>query len=77
MTPTLTEDQRHATQEHGGAPIYMVDETTQITYVLMRAEEFEKMRTLSEDDETSSMYPLIADISPEDWEDASNYENRR
>jgi hypothetical protein len=77
MTPTLTEDQRHAIQEHGGAPIYMVDETTQITYVLMRAEEFEKMRTLSKDDETSSMYPLIADISPEDWEDASNYENRR
>jgi len=76
MTPKLTEDQRHAMEERGGAPIYMVDETTNVSYVLMRAEHFERMKTLSEVDEVSSMYPLIADISPDDWEDASNYEKR-
>jgi hypothetical protein len=75
MTPRLTDDQLLAVHEHGGAPIYMIDETTNVTYVLMRVEQFEKMRSFSED-EVPSMYPLIADISPEDWEDASNYENR-
>jgi len=77
MTPTLTADQRHAIQEHGGAPIYIVDEITNISYILLRAEEFEKMKTRSEVDEVSSMYPLIDDVSPEDWEDISNYENRQ
>jgi hypothetical protein len=76
MTPTLTEDQRLAIQEHG-APIYMLDETTNISYVLMRADEFESMKTRSEADEVSPIYPLIADISPEDWEDASNYGMKR
>jgi hypothetical protein len=76
MTPKLTEDQRHAIQEHGGAPIYLLDETTSVGYVLMRAEQFEKMKTLSDADDVSSMYPLLAEISPDDWEDASNYEKR-
>jgi hypothetical protein len=76
MTPKLTDDQRHAIQEHGGAPIYLVDETTSVSYVLMRAELFESMKAPSDVDEVSSMYPLVADISPDDWEDASNYEAR-
>ncbi len=42
----------------------------------MRAEPFERMKTLSEADEVSSMSPLIADVSPDDWEDACNYDKR-
>jgi hypothetical protein len=76
MSPKLTEDQKHAIQEHGGAPIYLVDETTSAGYVLMSAEQFKNMKSLSEADDVVSMYPLIAEITPDDWEDASNYEKR-
>jgi hypothetical protein len=44
MTPKLTEDQRHAIEERGAAPIYIVDETTNIGYVLVRAEHVESTR---------------------------------
>jgi hypothetical protein len=43
---------------------------------LMRTAENEIMKTLTEPDEVSSMYPLLADVAPEDWEDASNYERQ-
>ena len=32
------------------------------------------MIELSEEDDVRLMYPAFADIDPEDWEDASNYE---
>lgn len=44
--------------------------------MILQAEDFEKMTTESESDGISSMYPLLADIAPEDWEDLSHYENQ-
>jgi hypothetical protein len=76
MTPELTEDQRQAVEQLGGGPVYIIDPTTNARYVLMRAEDYEKMNVLTEADEVSSMYPLLADIAPDDWEDASNYERQ-
>jgi hypothetical protein len=77
MLLQLTDDQRQAIEELGGGPVYIVDPNTNAHYVLMRAEDYEKMKAPSEDDDdVSSMYPLLADLAPEDWEDASNYERR-
>ena len=46
MTPELTSEQRQAIEDRGGAPIYVVDEATNQSYVLMRAEQFETLSAL-------------------------------
>ena len=76
MTLQLTDDQWQAIEQLGGGPVYIVDPTTNTRYVLMRAEDYERMNVLTEPNEISSMYPLLADVAPEDWEDASNYERQ-
>lgn len=73
MTLKLTDDLRQAISEHGGAPLYVVDATTNASYVRLRAEQFEKMKAVTGDLEAETMYSLLADIDPEDWEDASHY----
>jgi hypothetical protein len=76
MIPKLTEDQRHAINEHGGAPIFLIDDATNVSYVLIRADQFEKIKVSTDNEDVASMYSLLADVSPEDWEDAANYEPR-
>ena len=76
MTPDLTNDQRLAIEARNGTPVYLMDTETHISYVLIRAEDYEKLKGLTELDEVSSMYSLLADIAAEDWEDASNYERQ-
>jgi hypothetical protein len=76
MNLQLTDDLRQAIEAAGGSPVYLADPTTHASYVILRAEDFEKMKTESESDDVSSIYPLLADIAPEDWEDLSHYEKR-
>jgi hypothetical protein len=61
MTPKLTDDQKQALSEHGGQPVYLVDASTNATYVLMRAEQYEKIKPLFEDEDghPRELYPLI------------------
>jgi len=44
--------------------------------VLMRAEQFEKIRAIVDVEDVQDMYPLIADIEPDDWEDISRYDRK-
>ncbi len=44
MTTKLSGDLRQAMEEHGGVLVYVVDAITGARYVLMRAEQFEKIR---------------------------------
>ena len=74
MTTNLADDLRQAIEEHGGAPVYVVDATTGASYVLMRAEQFEKIKAIAEGDDVEVMYPLLADIEPDAWEDLSHYD---
>lgn len=76
MNLLLTDDQRKAIESAGGSPVYIADPETHASYVILRAEDFEKMKAGPDTDDVSSMYPLLADLAPEDWEDASHYENR-
>jgi len=76
MTTKLSDDLRQAIDERGGAPVYVVDATTNANYVLMRAEQFEKIRALIDGDGVEAMYPLLADIVPDDWEDISHYDRK-
>ncbi len=76
MDLQLTDDQREAVEAAGGSPVYIADPATNTSYVLLRAEDYEKMRTQPDPDDIASMYPLLADLAPEDWEDASHYEKQ-
>ena len=60
MTPKLTDDLRQAIEEHGGNPLYLVDATNN-RYVLLRADEYEKIQALLEDQDPDprDLYPLI------------------
>jgi hypothetical protein len=70
MIPRLNEELRHAIEERGGAPLELID-SMQNRYVLLRAEQFEKVRALFEEDEIDprAMYPLIDEVMKEDWDD--------
>ena len=70
---TLTPEQRQAIEQRGHVRID--DPETNTAYVLIRAAEFETMKALWDDD-VDRMYPLLAELSPEDWEDASNYQDK-
>ncbi len=56
--------------------MYVVDATTNTSYVLMRVEQFEKISALVDGDGVESMYPLLADIEPDDWEEISHYDRK-
>jgi hypothetical protein len=71
MTTQITDDQRRAIEKAGGSPVSIADPATNIRDVLLRVEEDEKMKRHPDRDDVSTMYPLLADISPEEWEDAS------
>jgi hypothetical protein len=69
----LTEQQR---QELGSPEPIAIDPQTRQEYVLVRREVYRRLRALLEDDDARLMEPLLADLDPEDWEDASNYEGK-
>jgi hypothetical protein len=69
----LTPEQR---QELTRPEPAVIDPETQQTYVLVRKEVFDRLKGLLEDD-ACLMCPPLANIDPEDWEDASVYENPR
>jgi hypothetical protein len=73
MTARLAEDQRRAIEERGGTPIDVVDDATNAHYVLLRAEEYESLKAAVGKNEADAMYPLLADLDPDDWEDAGHY----
>ena len=70
MTPRITDDVAHAFEEHGGAPLYLEDGAND-RYVLLRADQFEKVKGLlqSDDLDPREVNRLIDDVMKEDWDD--------
>jgi hypothetical protein len=67
MTPHLTDDQLQALEERGGAPTYVVDLRSNISYVLLRAELYEQMKAaLDEDFNPREAYPFVDRVMAED-----------
>lgn len=71
----LTEEQRQELEQPG--PVQARDPLTNETYVLVRTATYERLGMLMEEDDVRRMQPLLADLAPEDWEDAANYESKR
>lgn len=70
----LPPDLSQAVRDAQGAPVVVLDPTTQQRYVVVPEEVFERVRSLIDsDDDPRAFYPMLADISPEDWEDGSVY----
>jgi hypothetical protein len=67
----LTEQQR---AELGQPQPVAIDPQTRQEYVLVRRDIYERVRRILDADDVRLMEPLLADLDPEDWEDASNYE---
>jgi hypothetical protein len=64
----LTDDQRQAIEESGGRPLPLFDVKTNSSYVLIPAEQYEKVRALleEEDFDPREAYPFIDEVMRED-----------
>ena len=67
----LTEEQR---QELAGAePARVLDPVTKDEYVLVPAAIYDRLKGILDADDPEDMYPLLADLEPDDWEDGCDY----
>jgi hypothetical protein len=77
MTIKLPDELRQAVTQP--TPPRLVDEQTNTAYVLIREDLYERVKALLQGDDfdVDEAYPLLADLAPEDWEDASSYDSPR
>jgi hypothetical protein len=69
---TITPELRQALEEAGENPPRIVDPQTNTTYVLIRAEVYEHIRSLLEPGEgmtPAEMAPLMWEVMKGDWDD--------
>jgi hypothetical protein len=56
------------------APVRVTDPETRHEYVLMRADVYDRLQRLFDEDDARLFYHGIADLDAEDWEDPAVYE---
>jgi hypothetical protein len=73
MSIELTEE--HLQTVAQGKPFRFIAPETNIEFVVLRADVYDRVKLLlaGDDVDPETMYPLISEISPEDWEDPSFY----
>jgi hypothetical protein len=73
MTTKLPDDIRQAIEKEGGSPVHLVDAPTNVHFVLMRADHYEKLTALiaeREDFDARDLYPLMAkSAASAGWDD--------
>ena len=67
----LTHEQR---QDLAGNEPIVVNPQTHEEFVLVPKDLYHKLKALQEGDDLRLMYPMLADLDPEDWEDVANYD---
>jgi hypothetical protein len=73
LTTNLSDDLRRAIEHERGGPLLVVDAATNVHYVLVRADLYEEIKGDSGALDVEAIYPLLAEIEPDDWEDVANY----
>lgn len=61
---------RQALSEHPGQPVFVVDDATNESYVLVPAEKYKQLEDSSYDDsepDPDEFLPLVAEAFAEDW----------
>jgi hypothetical protein len=73
MSIQLTEEHLEAVAK--GEPFRFTAPETDIEFVVLRADVYDRVKVpfTGDDVDPEAMYPLLAEISPEDWEDPSVY----
>jgi hypothetical protein len=73
MSIELTEEHLEAVAK--GEPFWFTAPERDIEFVVLRADVYDRVKALfaGDDVDPETMYPLLAEISPEDWEDPSVY----
>ncbi len=73
MTIELTEENLEAVAK--GEPFRFTAPETALEFVVLRADVYDRVKMLftGDDVDPETMYPLLAELSPEDWEDPSVY----
>lgn len=70
MTTKLSDELRLALEQDGSIPVHLVDTTTNEGYVIMRAEQYEKVKTVFEredhDFDPREGYPFVDEVMQED-----------
>lgn len=70
MNPTLTQEQSAALEANNGAPLRLKHPHTEETYVLLRAEIYDRWRNLLLDDyQTPDAYQAINEAFAAGWDD--------
>jgi len=69
--PKITEEQRQALTEQSERPVYVVDVNSQDQYVLLRAQDYERYRSLFESDQfdISETYAAQQEALKQVWDD--------
>ena len=57
MTTKLSDDLRQAIEKQGGSPVHVVDAATNVHYVLMRADEYERITANTGVEDVEAMGP--------------------
>jgi hypothetical protein len=67
---TLTKEQARLLAETVESPLRVVDPQTQLIYFLVTGEVYARAQAIVEEEqEVLGMYPLLAALDPEDWQD--------
>ena len=70
MTTILSDDLRQAIEKERGSPVHLVDAATNVHYVLMRADQYEKVKAVFEhedrDFDPREAYPFVEEVMRED-----------
>jgi len=69
---TLTQEQARVLAQSAESPPRVVDPQTQHIYFLVSGEVYARVQALFEEEqEVLAMYPLLAELDPEDWKDGT------
>ena len=70
MTTILSDDLRQAIEKERGSPVHLVDAATNEHYVLMRADQYEKVKAVFEHDDHDfdprEAYPFVEEVMRDD-----------
>ena len=70
MTTKLSDELRLALEQDGGIPVRLVDTTTNQGYVIMRADQYERVKAVFEredhDFDPREAYPFVDEVMRED-----------
>ncbi len=70
---TLTQEQARLLAQAAESPPRVVDPQTQQVYFLVTGEVYARGQSLFEEEqEVRSMYPLLTDLDPADWQDRAD-----